>query len=563
MGTVNVSFYGLRAKKEDAQVKALLAEVNQWTPVQVDEFLAKSEIGFLRNKKNEEAVELIQRFHSVGIVGGIDGLDNPGYYSKQFTRFYENEGRFRITWNWASAIFTWLWLLFRSLWAKWILYSLIATAGSSLLLYGATMLGNMTIIIFSRIIIWVGALCFFGLVGNYDYFLKKTRNENLWPQFPFQKYKLQYWLAVLFLFFFTILFFVLSRQQEKNRSGETFSTVRAQVVLQNAKPLAWLNDQQMLVGLDSKIVRYDIRGLKIVDVISDSYFSGADECFSPEGGVFRVNQPIVAAESGIREASSEWATYHWIQDWNAPKSFEKLNAYYWWKTNLYDCKQFDFNQGDPSRVIGGEVWNFDRDTPQLLRTTEGKTQSYLRYENRHSRYEAKHERKVFVADNGKVREIDLGEKSGDPCGGLRASLDRTTNEYFWYEACRNFNSSEKRWPLDGWWIAPDGQVNKVVIPKGPWIKHYSLLSQLKYFSCGLTCYCDMEMYVGNKQIYIYISGKAVDSSAWGVYRLDVKNQAWRKMIAGATDNGLFISPNGCQISYAVNGEMKIMDVCGK
>ncbi|HQB12205.1 MAG TPA: DUF2628 domain-containing protein [Candidatus Omnitrophota bacterium] len=131
MKTVSVSFYGLKAKKDDAQVKALLAEVNQWTPIQVDEFLAKNDVGILRGKTVDEAVELIQRFHRVGIIGGIDGLDNPGYYSKQFEKFYENEGRFRITWNWAAAIFNWLWLLFRGLWAKWILYSLVVTAGSS------------------------------------------------------------------------------------------------------------------------------------------------------------------------------------------------------------------------------------------------------------------------------------------------------------------------------------------------------------------------------------------------------------------------------------------------
>jgi hypothetical protein len=43
--------------------------------------------------------------------------------------------------------------------------------------------------------------------------------------------------------------------------------------------------------------------------------------------------------------------------------------------------------------------------------------------------------------------------------------------------------------------------------------------------------------------------------------LDAAGQAWEKIIAGALDNGLVLSPGGCQIGYSVGGRLHIMNVC--
>jgi hypothetical protein len=37
--------------------------------------------------------------------------------------------------------------------------------------------------------LWICTSIFSGMVSNYDYFLKKTKNENWWPSLPYQKYK--------------------------------------------------------------------------------------------------------------------------------------------------------------------------------------------------------------------------------------------------------------------------------------------------------------------------------------------------------------------------------------
>lgn len=200
MKTVSVSFYGLKAKKDDLRFRDLMARANQWTPSQLDEFLSKYDMGTIREKTVEEAINLIQAFRDVGVIGAIGGLDNPSYYTKQFQKFYENDGKFKITWNWAAAIFNWLWLFFRGLWAKWLLYGLILSVVSWLLFFIGAMFGNLTINFLWNIVESLGLLCFVGMVGNYDYFLKKTQNENLWLRFPFQKYKRLYWIVILVSF---------------------------------------------------------------------------------------------------------------------------------------------------------------------------------------------------------------------------------------------------------------------------------------------------------------------------------------------------------------------------
>ena len=46
-----------------------------------------------------------------------------------------------------------------------------------------------------------------------------------------------------------------------------------------------------------------------------------------------------------------------------------------------------------------------------------------------------------------------------------------------------------------------------------------------------------------------------------IYRLDASGQAWEKIIAGTLDNGLIVSPSGCQFAYSTGGPMQIMTVC--
>ena len=366
-------------------------------------------------------------------------------------------------------------------------------------------------------------------------------------------------LIFLGLFFSVgiVLVFVwaITNKRPNNPSIKTL----VQSVLQNARPLSWLDDRYVLVGQGNRIVKYDTSNLKIVDIISDSYHSGSYECFSPEGGVFAIKEPIVSnyGNSG-RVTSYENIIHRWIQDWNQPTLFKELKTVEWWNTNPHDCTHFDYKEASSTEKIGDDVFNYDRNTPKLVKTMGGNTKSYYRFQKPYF------ERVVLMEKSGGVKKINLG-KTQSIGERIDASFDKKLQQYFWYEVKDDFNSDNNSWPLKGWWVTPNGEIlHEITIPKGPWVKHFSTLYQFKYFSCGPSCYSNMKMYAENGRIYIYIWGEAIDDSVSGIYRLDVQEQKWDKLIAGVVDSHhLTISPNGCQISYAIDSEMQIMNVCEK
>ena len=194
MKTVNVQFYYLSRKKDDAKLKELFAQKSGWAQENIDEFLSKNDSAIFHKKTVPEATELIREFQQIGIIGAINGLQNVPYYTKKFQQFYEASERFKLTWNWASAIFNWIWQLCSGLWAKCILYGGISLLLSWLLYFLPYSILGMTGTVILSLVFGVGGFLFYGFVGNYDYFLKKTRNENFWPSFPFRKYKTPFWI---------------------------------------------------------------------------------------------------------------------------------------------------------------------------------------------------------------------------------------------------------------------------------------------------------------------------------------------------------------------------------
>ena len=123
-------------------------------------------------------------------------IANPEYYLKQFKKFDDNNGKFCFTWNWAAAIFYWIWQLCRNLWAKCAIYMIVYTTIGFLIPYFLAPYTGFKIFIISPIAIWVLGFIFYGCVSNYDYYLKKRHNENLWPTFPFARFKWVFWTIV-------------------------------------------------------------------------------------------------------------------------------------------------------------------------------------------------------------------------------------------------------------------------------------------------------------------------------------------------------------------------------
>jgi hypothetical protein len=317
-------------------------------------------------------------------------------------------------------------------------------------------------------------------------------------------------------------------------------------LLAHARPLVWLDDRFLLAGLDNKIVKLDSRNATILDVVSESYYPGVGhECFSREGGRFAVTEP----EKNGSSTSYANMLYRWIKDWNQPTDFEEIKTCEGWNTNPHDCTAVDYK----------EARGDEQAAEQLMKAAHGRTKIHSRKAQTEGRYEWA----VTMEKDGPAIEVMLGQPPFFFGLDMRSSFDESSGQYFWYLATEDFDLKSPHWPLKGWWVTPEGAVTgMVILPNGPWIRPFSFLYTMRFFSCGPPCYSHMDMWAGNGQLYIGLSGKAVDAPVRGVYRLDAGGQGWEKIISGTLDNGLILSPSGCQIAYSTGGPMQIMTVCG-
>ena len=328
------------------------------------------------------------------------------------------------------------------------------------------------------------------------------------------------------------------------------ANIPVRTVLPNARPLVWLDERFLLTGVDNKIVKLDSRDSKIVQVVSEPYYPRVGyECFSREGGRFAVTAPEVSGSG----TSYQNMVYRWIQDWDQPAHFTEYKALESWNTNPHDCTAVKYKAAASIQEQSG---------PQLLKAADGRTTIYYRG----VQVESPHERVVTIEKDGSAAEVAL-ETTPRWLGNqvqLRSSFDPSSRRYFWYLNTEDFNIASPHWPLKGWWVTPEGKIEDwVILPDGPWVKPFSTLYTLRHFSCGPPCYSNMKIWAGNGQLYISVWGDAIDAAVEGVYRLNARKEAWEKIIAGALDNGLILSPSGCQIGYAAGGRMHIMSVCDK
>ncbi len=88
----------------------------------------------------------------------------PSSYHEVFQRFDDAGGKWVATWNWAAFVFGIFWYFYRGLWAKAIIYYLVA----ALL---ATITGGVL-----GLVMWFSI----GLVANYDLYLLHRKGTQLW-----------------------------------------------------------------------------------------------------------------------------------------------------------------------------------------------------------------------------------------------------------------------------------------------------------------------------------------------------------------------------------------------
>lgn len=87
-------------------------------------------------------------------------------YDEQFAKFDSQNGSFVATWNWKSFIFGVFWYLYKGMWAKAIIYTVTGSVLAALTA-GAGFL-----------VMWA----VFGVLGNYDLYLKHRYGTQLWEK---------------------------------------------------------------------------------------------------------------------------------------------------------------------------------------------------------------------------------------------------------------------------------------------------------------------------------------------------------------------------------------------
>lgn len=83
------------------------------------------------------------------------------YYRHQFRKFEGNDGNFAPTWNWPAFFFGPFWYLYRGMWAKALILFVMAAASGG--------------------VMWVFAIGWGAVVGNYDYYLLEKESTQLYP----------------------------------------------------------------------------------------------------------------------------------------------------------------------------------------------------------------------------------------------------------------------------------------------------------------------------------------------------------------------------------------------
>lgn len=92
------------------------------------------------------------------LTANMEGLDT--YYQEVFREIEANGGKMMPKWNWWSFLFGCFWYFSKGVWAKGLII-LVITIFS----------GGVAIPL-----IWI----YCGLLGNYDYYLLKARNNQFW-----------------------------------------------------------------------------------------------------------------------------------------------------------------------------------------------------------------------------------------------------------------------------------------------------------------------------------------------------------------------------------------------
>lgn len=169
-------------------------------------------------------------------------------------------------------------------------------------------------------------------------------------------------------------------------------------------------------------------------------------------------------------------------------------------------------------------------------------------------------RLLYLARDGKV--------SFHPVANSRVRIeygtahDRATNKYLIYQKANDFAKLTGPWPLRAYLLTLDNSsIQELPIPEGPWVVEYGMLDQLKGFSCGISCYTHMRLFLVGERILISVWGRLVDAKTRGLYLLRDGSWVLLKHYEGEDPPAIVNGIDGCRLAIHQAGKTLVPDFC--
>ena len=101
----------------------------------------------------------------------------------------------------------------------------------------------------------------------------------------------------------------------------------------------------------------------------------------------------------------------------------------------------------------------------------------------------------------------------------------------------------------------------VSIPEGPWVVDYGFFDQLKGFSCGISCYTNMRIFLVGDKILISIWGKLVNSKLRGLYELQGERWVKLKKYHDEDSPAIVTGRDSCRLIIHQSNGTLLFDLC--
>lgn len=312
---------------------------------------------------------------------------------------------------------------------------------------------------------------------------------------------------------------------------------------------AWASDRQIILHDEQGFFLFDVSSQKIEKRIVDSPGLKSVRC------VDRDSKEAHFAEVTVRKSGTSTSTsysYGKYLDINTG-TIKELAKDYWLDRKQMNCLKVKRGTKDRNSKKSFKDWYLKQHG--LVKQSDG---TFYIYQSQQSDDEFLYrwvKGKDFAKKSFKINKTKYFRD-------YKVSYDVKNNLYLFYQPTSNFSASNKEWPLNAvLFNKNDNSLKFLPIPKGPWLKDYSFWDQIKGFSCGISCYTDMELFLVGERVFVSIWGKLIDGDVSGVYEL--KNSAWEKIASfSPTDyRDVYTGNDGCRFIVDLKGKSKVFDLC--